>query len=106
MKFLRRLKSVTRLYQVKNEEIRTKLAIYSLNERMTDYCNRQKQHLAIMSYNRISVKIQIISQAEGETLEDHVKEDNIARCEFGTGISLILFCNNKKKRLEPTSRSD
>jgi hypothetical protein len=56
MKYLRTVKGCTRLYQIRNEDIRNDLGISSLSEKIIEYKNEWKAHLQRMQHNRIPLQ--------------------------------------------------
>jgi hypothetical protein len=57
MRFLRKVKGCTKLDGIRNEDIRAELKIYSINERITDYRNRWKNHINRQEDHRLLKKI-------------------------------------------------
>jgi hypothetical protein len=54
MRYLRTVKGCTRLYQIRNEDIRNdELGISSLSEKITEYRNKWKAHLQRIEHTRI-----------------------------------------------------
>ena len=57
MRFLRRVKGCTRRDLVRNEDVRNELNVYAINEKITEYKERWKQHVNRMGNGRIPKKI-------------------------------------------------
>jgi hypothetical protein len=56
MKYLRTVKRYTRLYQIRNEDIRNDLGISPLSENIIEYRNKWKAHLQGMEHTRIPLQ--------------------------------------------------
>jgi hypothetical protein len=56
MKYLRTVRGCTRLDQIRNEDIRHKLGISPLREKITEYRNKWKAHLQKMEHTRIPLQ--------------------------------------------------
>jgi hypothetical protein len=54
MKFLRSVKGCTRMDHVRNEEIRTELDMYAIQDKITEYRIRWSAHLQRMDNSRLS----------------------------------------------------
>jgi hypothetical protein len=53
MKFLRSVKGCTRMDHIRNEEIRTELEIYAIQDKITEYRIRWSAHLQRMDNSRL-----------------------------------------------------
>lgn len=58
MKFLRRVKGCTRMDQIRNEDIREELQIYSIKEKITNNKEQWKEHIERMAESRLPKRIQ------------------------------------------------
>jgi hypothetical protein len=56
MKYLRIVKGCTRLDQIRNEDIRNKLGISPLSEKIIEYRNKWKARLQRMEHTRIPLQ--------------------------------------------------
>jgi hypothetical protein len=56
MKYLRTVKGCTRLDQIRNEDIRKKLGISPLSEKIIEYRNKWKAHLQTMEHTRMPLQ--------------------------------------------------
>ena len=57
MRFLRRTKGCSRREQIRNEDIRRELNIYNLNEKVTEYRSKWKDHVERMPRERVPLKV-------------------------------------------------
>jgi hypothetical protein len=62
MIFLRSVKGCTRMYHISNEEIRTELEMYAIQDKITEYRIRWSAHLRRMDNSRLSKQALLYKQ--------------------------------------------
>jgi hypothetical protein len=66
MKFLRRMKGITKLNRVRNEDVRKELGIYAMNDKIKQKRTEWRQHINRMNNERLTKQIQEYNHEEDE----------------------------------------